>query len=113
MQKVERERFYRKHLGELRSFPAIFAVSDFYAAELLHFLQVQGVAVPGEVAVAGFDDTPVCRQVSPALTSVRQDVALRARIALEKLRELREQKETELTTTLPVMLVVRDSTGFV
>ena len=113
MQKAERERFYREHLGELRSFPAIFAVSDFYAAELLHFLQAQGIAVPGEIAVAGFDDTPVCRQVSPALTSVRQDVALRARIALEKLRELREQKETELTTTLPVTLVVRDSTGFV
>ena len=52
-------------------------------------------------------------KVSPALMSVRQDVALRARIALEKLRELREQKETELTTTLPVTLVVRDSTGFV
>lgn len=113
MQKAERERFYRENLEELRSFSAVFAVSDFYALELMHVLQAQGISVPGEIAVAGFDDTPACRQSLPALTSVRQDVALRARIALEKLRDLREKQETETEIVLPVTLVVRESTGFV
>lgn len=113
MQKAERGRFYRDNLDWLRTFSAVFAVSDFYALELMRLLQAQGVAVPGEIAVAGFDDTPACRQSLPPLTSVRQDVALRAGIALEKLRDLREKKESEMEIVLPVTLVVRESTGFV
>lgn len=113
MQKAERDRFYRGNLDWLRTFSAVFAVSDFYALELMRLLQAQGVAVPGEIAVAGFDDTPACRQSLPPLTSVRQDVALRAGIALEKLRDLREKKESEMEIVLPVTLVVRESTGFV
>lgn len=113
MQKAERDRFYRDNLDWLRTFSAVFAVSDFYALELMRLLQAQGIAVPGEIAVAGFDDTPACRQSLPPLTSVRQDVALRAGIALEKLRDLREKKESEMEIVLPVTLVVRESTGFV
>ena len=113
MQKAERDRFYRDNLDWLRTFSAVFAVSDFYALELMRLLQAQGVAVPGEIAVAGFDDTTACRQSLPPLTSVRQDVALRAGIALEKLRDLREKKESEMEIVLPVTLVVRESTGFV
>ena len=113
MQKAERDRFYRDNLDWLRTFSAVFAVSDFYALELMSLLQAQGVAVPGEIAVAGFDDTPACRQSLPPLTSVRQDVALRAGIALVKLRDLREKKESEMEIVLPVTLVVRESTGFV
>ena len=60
--------------------------------------------------IAGFDDTPLCEQVSPTLTSVKQDVALRAKIAIEKLKELKEHKETETSIMLPVCLVVREST---
>ena len=113
MQKAERDRFYRDNLDWFRTFSAVFAVSDFYALELMRLLQAQGVAVPGEIAVAGFDDTPACRQSLPPLTSVRQDVALRAGIALEKLRDLRGKKESEMEIVLPVTLVVRESTGFV
>jgi DNA-binding LacI/PurR family transcriptional regulator len=48
--------------------------------------------------------------VFPALTSVRQDVALRARISMEQLRALRTGEETVNAVTLPVELVIRDST---
>ena len=83
---------------------AAFAVSDHYAIDLMSFLRGQGIAVPEEISVAGFDDTPVCEMVSPALTTVRQDGAARARIAMEKLQALREE------VILPVTLVVRGST---
>lgn len=111
MQKKERWAFYEVHLKELCSYSAIFAVSDYYAIDLIHFLGEHGTAVPDEIAVAGFDDIPMCELVSPTLTSVRQDVALRAKIAVEKLRELRENKEIETTVMLPVKLTVRESTG--
>ena len=110
MHRQERMDFYASNLTQLRRFSAVFAVSDFYAVELIHFLQEQGIRVPEEISVAGFDDTPMCRMVSPALTSVRQDAAVRARISMEKLRALREGEETEHTVTLPVELVIRNST---
>ena len=111
MQKLEREDYYLKNLSRLRSYSAIFAVSDFYAVEMIHFLTKQGISVPGDISVAGFDDTPMCNLVSPTLTSVKQDVAIRAEIAVQKLRELKEKKEIETTVMLPVTLIERESTG--
>ena len=55
-------------------------------------------------------DTPVCEMVSPALTTVRQDGAARARIAMEKLQALREGRTVGGEVILPVTLVVRGST---
>ena len=111
MRKAERTAFYETRLDRLRGYSAVFAVSDFYAIELVQFLEERGVSVPEELSVAGFDDTPACRLVAPALTSVRQDVELRARLAMEKLRQLREGQNIETTVMLPVQLVVRGSTG--
>lgn len=68
------------------------------------------IPMPEEISVAGFDDTPVCEMVSPALTTVRQDGAARARIAMEKLQALREGRTVGEEVILPVTLVVRSST---
>lgn len=110
MAKEERMQFYKEKLSFIREHTAIFAVSDYYAIDMMHFLHEQGIKIPEEIVVAGFDDTPMCTQIVPALTSVRQDVALRAKIAIEKLQELREKKETETSIMLPVTLIERDST---
>lgn len=110
MKKSERLDFYHNNLDSLRNYTAVFAVSDFYAIEFMHFLQENGISVPDEISVAGFDDTPMCTLVSPTLTSVKQDMSLRAKIAVEKLRELKERKEAETTIMLPVTLIERKST---
>ena len=110
MQKAERMDFYRKNLDRIRNVTAVFAVSDYYAIEFIHFLHEQGISVPEEMAVAGFDDTPMCSLFSPTLTSVKQDVSLRAQIAIQKLQELKEKRETETTVKLPVVLMKRRST---
>ena len=108
---VQRRREQRQLLERLRQATAVFAVSDFYALDLMCFLAEHGLAVPGDISIAGFDDTPMCELVRPALTTVRQDAALRARLAVEKLRELREGKPVQPEYVLPVSLVVRGSTG--
>ena len=69
-----------------------------------------GIRVPEDISVAGFDDTPVCEMLRPALTTVRQG-ALRAGLAVEKLRELKEGRPVETEIVLPVSLVVRNSTA--
>lgn len=111
MEKEERWPFYRRELAAMRAASAAFAVSDYYAIDLMCFLHEQGISVPEDLSVAGFDDIPMCRMVCPALTTVRQDGALRARLAVEKLRELREGKTVRTEIRMPVELVVRNSTG--
>lgn len=110
MRKEERWEYYRKNTDMFEAVSAVFAVSDYYAVDLIHFLQKHGFCVPNQISVAGFDDSPMCQMTWPALTSVRQDGALRAKIAIEKLRELKEKKDVETEIRLPVSLVVRDST---
>lgn len=110
MQKGQRQLFYRAHLEQFRQVSAVFAVSDYYAVDLMRFLREQGLFVPEDISVAGFDDTPVCEMISPALTTIKQDGAMRAKIAIGKLQELREGKEICTEVKLPVSLVVRSST---
>lgn len=110
MQKEMRWEFYRNNIKKFQEVTAVFAASDYYAIDLICFLREHGIRVPEDISVAGFDDTPMCTMTSPTLTTVRQDGALRARLAMEKLQELKEKKETETTVVLPVKLVVRAST---
>ena len=70
----------------------------------------QGIRVPEQISVAGFDDIPMCRMFCPTLTTVKQDGALRAKIAVEKLGELKMGKLIQNEIRLPVSLVVRAST---
>lgn len=110
MRKTERRQLYLEQIKRFRRVSAVFAVSDYYAIDLMQFLGENGICVPGDLAVAGFDGTPMSGLVFPALTTVRQDSGLRAKTALQKLRQLQEHQETQTTVTLPVTLVERAST---
>ncbi|WP_234434274.1 LacI family DNA-binding transcriptional regulator [Streptomyces sp. NRRL F-5126] len=52
---------------------AVFVANDQMALGVLRALREAGVSVPGQVAVAGFDDIPEAEYFAPPLTSVRQD----------------------------------------
>ena len=53
----------------------------------------------------------MCEMIRPALTTVKQDGALRAKLAIENLRALRENRPIQTEIKLPVSLVVRSSTA--
>lgn len=110
MHKEERREYYLQNLHTLRSVTAIFAVSDYYAIDLMRFLYEKGISVPNDISIAGFDDIPMCEMICPTLTTVKQDGAMRAKISIRKLWELRENKETETSIKLPVTLIERAST---
>ena len=61
--------------------------------------------------MAGFDDAPISTLISPALTTVSQNLSLKAQTAIQKLRELKEGKEVPTELVLPVTLIERASTG--
>lgn len=109
MEKEERRKFYQQNLEKLRTYSGIFAVSDYYAIDLMQFLLEKGVRIPEEISIAGFDDCPLCEAVYPPLTTIRQDGKLRASLAVTTLKKLREGKEVDTALTLPVTLVKRKS----
>lgn len=90
-------------------FDAIVAVSDFIAAGACDALVAQGRAVPSDVAIVGFDDTPIAGAHRPALTSVRQDAVEAGRALGGAILALLDNGSAQVTSTLPVALVVRES----
>ena len=111
MQKELRRAFYEEQLTYIMQHTAVFAVSDYYAIELMQFLMERGVKVPEDISIAGFDDNPICELVVPSLTSIRQDGSRRAQMAIKMLNELRQGEEEGRTEKLPVTLVKRKSTA--
>ena len=49
---------------------AIVASNDLLALGVLHALRSHGVAVPGDVSVAGFDGMPIGRMIAPTLSTI-------------------------------------------
>ncbi|MDH5824519.1 LacI family DNA-binding transcriptional regulator [Luteimonas sp. RD2P54] len=90
---------------------AIFAANDDMAAGVICAVCEHGLAVPGDVSVCGFDDTPIAQHIHPALTTIRQPTREMGRVAgAELLRELREPGSGGLVQ-LPYALQLRRSTG--
>ncbi len=67
---------------------AVFAYNDLLAIGALQYCQDHGLAVPDDVAIAGFDDLPETRVTSPPLTTVSYPIEMIAKIALQNLVEI-------------------------
>jgi LacI family transcriptional regulator len=90
---------------------AIFAANDMMAIGCLFALTESGLRVPGDIALAGFDDIPIARYVSPPLTTVRVRIAELGELALERLLLAIGEpgRDKHSTQTLRTELVVRSS----
>ena len=107
--KEERMRFYQEKMEEILEYTAIFALSDCYAIEIMNYLKTQGVNVPEDISIMGFDDTPLCNYCSPALTTIRQGITLRAKKAIEVLINLKNGSEKCSMMEFPVTIIERES----
>jgi DNA-binding LacI/PurR family transcriptional regulator len=88
---------------------AVFAASDLMAVGALRVLREAGLRVPDDVALVGFDDSPVCRHTDPRLTSVHQPVEGMGRVMADLLLARIAGQDVPAETVLPTRLVVRDS----
>lgn len=99
----------RQLLDQAPQLDAVFAANDLMAAGAIDVLRAAGKRVPDDIAVAGFDDSPVATQTTPALTTMRQPFA---RISQEMVRILLAviRGEDPAAIILPTQLVERAST---
>ncbi|WBB68176.1 LacI family DNA-binding transcriptional regulator [Micromonospora sp. WMMD812] len=85
---------------------AVFAASDATALGVIAGLRQTGVRVPGDVAVAGFDDIPLAELSTPALTTASHPVG---RIATAAAQAVLDRRAVPPVTFFPSALVARDS----
>ena len=90
---------------------AVFAANDSMAIGALRAFREAGLDVPGDVALAGFDDIPVAEFVTPALTSVHVPIYEMGAQAVEAVLATILGTDGATSTTLPTRLVVRESCG--
>lgn len=109
MRKEERINHYKILEKKLSNFTAIFCASDTYAIEVMNYLQDKGYKVPLDISIVGFDDIPACQLVRPALTTIKQDIKMRAETAMNLLNEQIKGDVKRNNVILSVELVERDS----
>ena len=95
---------------------AVLCFSDVLALGVLAGAEDLGLAVPDDLSVVGFDDSPVARRGRPTLTTVRQDVAAKGRLAAAALTTAIEHSRSSSKPpvrhlTIPTELIVRQSTA--
>jgi LacI family transcriptional regulator len=91
---------------------AVFAAGDVMAVGCIRAADERGLRVPDDMALVGFDDIQLAAMVQPALTTVRQDkLGLGATAGAALLRMIEQTDAPPPVTTLPVELVVRESSG--
>ena len=89
---------------------AIFAANDMMAIGVMTTLKRAGIAVPARIAVAGFDDIPLARLISPALTTMGIDIAAFGIRAMQKLVQMSEGDDHASVECIAPTLIIRDTT---
>jgi DNA-binding LacI/PurR family transcriptional regulator len=90
----------------------VFVASDLMASGALEALRAAGRRVPQDVAVVGFDDSPIALMTDPPLTSIRQSPEVMGRELVELLFGRIESRDPVLRKVLlDTELVVRGSSG--
>lgn len=91
---------------------AVFGASDLIAIGAMDAVRAAGLAIPGDIAIAGFDDIPAAKLLMPALTTIRQPEqdmgALAARILIQRLQASGLDRDGE-SHELPYKIVLRQS----
>jgi LacI family transcriptional regulator len=91
---------------------AVFVASDAMALGALAELRRQGIGVPEDISVAGFDDIPGLEFIHPNLTTVRVPMAELGEAGVARLLgELDGERQITRVNLHPVELVIRESTG--
>ena len=91
---------------------AIFSSNDEMAVGVITAAHDQGLSVPGDLSVAGFDDSILASRSFPKLTTIRRPVRKMARLATTKLIASIDGREEDarIGDMLVPTLVRRDST---
>ena len=88
----------------------IFASSDVIAFGVIRAIVEAGKSVPGDIALVGYDDVPMAKVATPALTTIAQPVVKMVDIGIEKLVAMMQGNEKmKKESILKPKLVIRET----
>lgn len=102
----------REFAGRIKKegYTAAFVVSDYLANEVITMLSAEGIRVPEDISVTGFDDNMYAKLSVPPLTTIRQSVYEKGERAVKLLMQRIMGEEVLVNSfKLPVELIVRES----
>ncbi|MBL1421242.1 MAG: LacI family DNA-binding transcriptional regulator [Alphaproteobacteria bacterium] len=91
---------------------AVIAVSDLSALNIMSSAHQVGLKIPEDLSVVGFDDLPICKVISPQLSSLAPDVQEIARQAIEFLcLSIDGAEQLPKSNVINMSFISRDSTA--
>lgn len=100
-------------LGRGQPPTAVVTINDMYAIGACAAAREQGLSVPHDLSVVGFDDIMLASMYNPPLTTVRQPLDEMTRHVVEAIQRLRQARPRAAQTTTVLLgptLVIREST---
>ena len=92
---------------------ALFCLNDDMAIAVMQTLKANGVRVPEDISIAGFDNIEYSKYTDPPLTTIEQPAQEMGRMAAKQLITLLEQGELPQNRfVMPYEFIVRDSVRF-
>jgi DNA-binding LacI/PurR family transcriptional regulator len=101
----------KKILRKKVDFDAVFACDDEAAIGAMAALAHEGIDVPGQVSVIGFDDQTIAPFLNPPLTTIHAPFADVGKKAVEVLIKQINHQAVDRLTVIPSELVIRHSCG--
>jgi DNA-binding LacI/PurR family transcriptional regulator len=89
----------------------VFCYNDMTALGALRVIHAQGLKVPGDLSLVGFDDLFIASYTQPLLTTVHQPRRTMGRMAMEMLLKLFAGEECNASLKVSGELIVRESTA--
>ncbi|UTF59219.1 LacI family DNA-binding transcriptional regulator [Gilvimarinus sp. DA14] len=91
-------------------FDAVLGASDLIAIGVMKALEEQGLNIPSDIAIMGFDDIPMSAYTYPPLSTVQQNTKLAGELLVDNLLRLMQSEPVE-SFLIPAQLVIRGSCG--
>lgn len=89
----------------------VFCSNDLFAVTLLGSAIDRGIRVPRDMAIVGYDNSPICLYPRPTLSSVDTGTEMIAHGIMDKIMNLIDKRQIQLHTAFKPQLVVRDSSA--
>lgn len=97
-------------LGKNPEITSIFCASDVMAIGAMKAIKTRGLSIPDQISIVGYDDILLAAYITPALTTMAQDIYKMGYEAAKLLVKMLENKGESHQKLLETKLIIREST---